>query len=369
MRKLLLIVIFLAANVSTCLLLSCLQGYEADIYSCPHPVMTHLDSLGQFDPCCKDNAVPCIEAPVPRDCNSMCLPEGPPPDWSREPLLVWYGPSSQVTMDAKCPDGSKGLLLHTDPLASYHCPSCICGDPSCVLPSGIIASNTDMCQGPLVTEFPATDPDGCSTPIEIKPDTFRSLGLLAPTVSPCAASMEMPTDEEKERHTSWANNALICSGKALGTCALDQTCMMFLPPIPGYMHCIQGATEGAKVTSCPERYPLLFTFYHSLDDEASCTPCKCDPAVGSQCTAEVSAFTDSSCVESSHIFEDYIVPLAAPQCATVPSNTALRGMTEKWVINKPGKCTPRGGEPTGVPIPDQKTSWTFCCSQDQPPTH
>ncbi len=364
MRKLLLIVIFLAANVSTCLLLSCLQGYEADIYSCPHPVMEHVDSLGRFDPCCTDKSVPCGEVTVTHECKTMCLLEGPPPDWTREPVLVWYGLSSEVTIDAKCPDGNTGVILHTDPLPSYQCPSCTCGNPSCVLPSGIVASNTDMCQGPLVTAFPATDPDGCSTPIEIQPNTFRSLALLAPTVSPCVPGMEVVTDQDSERNTSWAKNALVCPGRALGECLPNQTCMEFLPPIPGYMHCIQSASQGAKVTSCPEAYPLLLTLYHYLDNEASCTPCMCDPAVGSQCTAEVSAFTDSSCIESSHIFEDYIVPLGASQCATVPSNMALRGMTEKWVTNKPGKCAPRGGEPTGVPIPDIKTSWTFCCAQD-----
>lgn len=110
MRKLLLIVIFLAANVSTCFLLSCLQGYEADIYSCPDPVLDHLDSLGQFDPCCRDKSKPCREVdtrPLPLDCKTLCLQDGPPPDWSRDPVLLRYGPSSEVGWMQSVPMGRR----------------------------------------------------------------------------------------------------------------------------------------------------------------------------------------------------------------------------------------------------------------------
>ena len=55
------------------------------------------------------------------------------------------------------------------------------------------------------------------------------------------------------------------------------------------------------------------------------------------------------------------VSLGPSQCEPVPVNTGLQGMTEKWLVNQPGKCTPKGGDPTGTPIPSEKTSWTFCC--------
>jgi hypothetical protein len=341
--------------------LSCLDGADIALGDCPNPDFSHLNRYGDLDPCCIDTSItPC----GPSECKGKCMPEGPPLEWASEPVLLWYGPSSNTS--PTCPDGMTGKSYYTDPLSSYGCLGCTCGAPACVLPSGMIASTMAMCQGPTFTNFPATDPNGCSTPIEIQPNTAKSLSLLAPTVSPCVPQIDIVVPKDINISPPWAREALVCTGKESGTCPPGNVCMAALPSAPpGYMHCIRNATKGEEDTSCPERYPHPLTIYEEeLDNDASCTPCQCDPPVGSECTAQVSAFTDSSCVEASAIFKNYLAPLGPPVCAGVPVNAGLRGMIEKWLVNQPGQCSPRGGEPTGMPVPNPATAWSLCCEQD-----
>jgi hypothetical protein len=350
------------------LLPGCLvEGGQIVFYGseCPdNPVLGHLDRNGNLDPCCKDQTIPCTKDGVipPQQCTGSCLAKGPRPNWLEDPVLLWFGNYSD-TPDL-CPDGSRGDEVYRDPITPYSCPACECSDPACVLPSGMIASASGGCMGQF-TPFPATKPDGCSTPTKIQPNDLQSVSIQPPTVSSCVPSMADIVVPKDLIVAEWAKKGRVCSGVRSGHCDDEsQVCVSLLPSAPpGWMQCIQNITKGDQSTLCPDSYPYPITGYQNRDHPSSCSPCECDPPVGSECTAEVSAYTDSSCVEASYIFE-YVVPLGPPVCAPIPANMGLQGMTEKWFLNQPGKCMPKGGDPTGKPIPDEKTSWTFCCAQD-----
>jgi hypothetical protein len=339
---------------------SCLEGADVGLGDCPNPNFGHYNRFGDLDPCCIDQTNPCgpLTVPPPAQCDGICLPAGPPPNWFREPVLLWYG--NYYDAPEMCPDTMSGWPVFGEPLPPYGCPLCECSDPACVLPSGMIASNTSNCQGPAFTPFSATKPDGCSTPIVIQPNTLKSVSIVAPTVSACAPSMNVA----KDASSSWVKKGRVCSGVGRGDCGNDGgdfVCVKRPPMVPaGFLQCVQNATRGEKATPCPAGYPHKITVYQDLDTAASCKPCDCEPPVGSVCTAAVTAYTNNACDPASAIFTDN-VSLGPSQCEPVPVNTGLQGMTEKWLVTQPGKCTPKGGDPTGTPIPSEKTSWTFCC--------
>src|SRR5262245_18806902 len=60
----------------------------------------------------------------------VCMPAGPPPNWKRPPLLLWYGHSYNIPPGNLCPDEMLGEVLYRDPLPPYGCPLCTCGDPA-----------------------------------------------------------------------------------------------------------------------------------------------------------------------------------------------------------------------------------------------
>src|SRR4051812_38687109 len=102
------------------------------------------------------------------------------------------------------------------------------------------------------------------------------------------------------------------------------------------MQCVANKTKGDEDTPCPDGYSNRFLFYEKVDLDVACAPCACDVPIGSDCTAEMSAYTDPSCMDANHIFKQHVVPLGAPQCVTIPPNYALQGMTEDWITNQPG---------------------------------
>jgi len=128
------------------------------------------------------------------------------------------------------------------------------------------------------------------------------------------------------------------------------------------MHCIENDTLGEEDRDCPDDYPAQIVVYEKIDWKLACSPCACDPPEGSDCTANVSIYTDPSCNAASK-FESKTVPLGAPQCVTVPPNYAVAGMTTSWITTNPGACMPasNSGQFTGSIDVDHQTAHEFCC--------
>src|SRR5262245_34018563 len=84
---------------------SCLEEAEFAAGDCVPFVYGHRDSNGNLDPCCTDKSSPCpgdITVTPPSICEGVCMPAGPPPNWFREPRLVWYG--NYYDAPEMCPD-------------------------------------------------------------------------------------------------------------------------------------------------------------------------------------------------------------------------------------------------------------------------
>lgn len=274
------------------------------------------------------------------------------PTWTPAPLTIRLGP-----------DGVTTVTFYAEPSSVSACPLCTCSAPACVLPVGLNASSASTnCQGPAYEMFLANPNGACSdnkmTPIPV--NAAKSLALLAPTVRPCAPKMDIPQDVV----TTWKKKAMVCSGVAHGNCDGQRVCVPSLRTAPsGFMHCIENATRGSDDGVCPPKsFPNKITVYERVDWKISCGECACDPPVGSDCTANVSAYTDPSCIPGSE-FSSQTVPLGFPQCVTVPPNYAVEGVTAHWITNKPGVCVPSpgSGQPTGTVDVDHTTAHEYCC--------
>lgn len=119
---------------------SCIEGADIALYTCPNPVVGHLDAHGYSDPCCKDTTNPCPDGgtPGPSRCDGDCMPLVDAAHWIPTPVLLWYG--SGLGPIPTCPDDAHApATLGADPITPNTCPLCTCGEPSCVLPQGVIA--------------------------------------------------------------------------------------------------------------------------------------------------------------------------------------------------------------------------------------
>lgn len=356
---------------------SCIEGADAALGDCPDPDYGHLNRFGDLDPCCKDQTNPCfvdggLSGPpgppgppttLPK-CDGRCLPFGPKPDWDPRPVMVWHGlHGDPIPM---CPQNAMaGSKMGRDPLVPNICPLCECSDPSCILPEGLIADGAPGCQQPVPPMTPFTpfppEPDGsCSNKASFNPNEVQSIAVLPPTVSKCVGSMApAPKDITADE---WNEVAVVCYGERTGAC--DDPDNPYCAPSapPGFMQCVQATTQGRKDVDCPKGYPNKHIYYESVDWDVSCTPCGCSPPVGSACKAEVQAYTSQACTDASLIV-DALVSLSAgpPLCVTMQANTPLRGMTEAWFLNEPGKCDSIQSVPTGMVKALDSSAWEFCC--------
>ena len=99
------------------------------------------------------------------DCLGQCEPLAPA-GWTEHPSLLWIGPPDKAPTECPPRAPSKYYKGFADLNAPIDCDACTCGDPACVLPSGLVASDSPLCQGPMFTPFEApSNWDGsCTSP-------------------------------------------------------------------------------------------------------------------------------------------------------------------------------------------------------------
>jgi hypothetical protein len=291
-------------------------------------------------------------------CDGECVPGVNRLKWSG-PLLVWVGDPAEAP--AACPANAPHYAeLHAGPISSDECHACICGDPACVLPEGLIASDAAGCMGPTFTPFPIASDGSCRMGPPVESSNLQSLALLPPTVSSCEPSLDLKSPPGGQ--TQWGKTAIVCDGEGYGKCDREHKCAPKAPS--GFMQCVFNDTEGDDVT-CPDPYTLKITLYEHIDEAVVCTPCTCSSPLGSDCTAVISAYQDTICTSSSALFENYLVSQSGPLCATIVPNMALQSASSKWITNQPGVCMPDGGKPTGKVAVDHATAYTFCCQEEE----
>lgn len=348
-----------AVCLSSCLVSSCLEGFDTAIYTCPDPVLGHLNSRGQLDPCCTDKSSPCqiVEA----GCD-ICIPSASSVYWEQSPVLVWHGPSFSDIPECPGDPMTPPVILGRDPVPPGKCRSCKCSDPACVLPEGLIANSAAGCmQGPS-TPFPPEADGSCSNKASVDPNQFQSIGILPPTVSKCVGSrVQVPVPRDLDIQ-GWSTVAFVCNGDGNGDCSDPDHHLCSRDAPSGFARCVRRKQPGVEDTSCPPAYPYHHVYYEDHDSSIECTPCACSPPVGSVCTAAVTAYRNNACTDDGAIFKDLIVSQGPPLCLNVQPNTGLKGLTEAWIINHPGKCDPSASVPTGEAAPLHATAYEFCCT-------
>jgi hypothetical protein len=369
---------------------------------CPNPVNDRFVDLGYdpaslrgdgltWDPCCL--SLPCpgknpFQVPgepgstsgggEPSDagaeaqsslCPGQCVAT-PPLGWSGVALL-WQGAPDQ---EPPCPEGApnEGYRGYADLAASpLSCAACGCDPPTgeCGLPSKLWAgSNNCFTPGGTSTSFnPPTNWSGSCTAQDAVPGGAQCNGgpcakslwsdPLTLTESGCTPRVIVPKSLPILGPT-WKNSALACQANAYPSCSPTQVCAPAVQP--GFATCIFAWGDDHK---CPEPYSDRHVFYDDYIDTRECTDCKCDPPVGSQCTALLSVYQDNAC-EGSLVGAFPIASEGEPICEGLsPAGLPLGSKTITKPTYTPGLCQPSGGELTGELAPTGAA--TFCCLQVQ----
>ncbi|WP_437777419.1 hypothetical protein [Sorangium sp. So ce1097] len=287
-------------------------------------------------------------------CSGSCVPF-PPPGFDA-PILLWMGGASDAASVPECPAEAPNRVF--DGYAGFDrthdCPSCRCGEPSCKLPSALLASAGVGCDEQDATSIgaPAGWDGACAAPDAAIAGELGSLVVTAPTVTSCEPIER--TGEPRGR-PPWSKRARGCAGsldpQACGD--VDRTCVASPAQPTAFTTCARYLRRG--VPECPAEYPDLRTLFEDFDDTRGCTPCACGPVEGSTCSALVSAYQDSRCDQ---LLGAVSVTLGAPKCVTGPG-LRLASMSAQWIENDPGKCSPSGGAAIGGVVPKEQVF--FCC--------
>jgi len=343
----------LALALASAVAFGCQGTGRIDVYTCNDPC-----GNGQPGYTCED---PCGE------CRGQCIPL-PPLDFEG-PMIVYIGPQEGAP---ECPAHApikayEGLGDLRD--ETFYCPPCECSEPACVLPEGITASDLSVCPndppGATLTPFsaPASWDGSCTSPGTVDASQLGSVTIAPVRVRPCEPIVEVVPDWEF--YPLWNTFARACRGQVNNGRCEDPAliCMPTAePPPPGFRQCIAAQAELGQDLTCPDTYPIKFTFYAGANDTRACTECVCDQVPGAGCSAWVSLFGDNLC--NVPILSTGLDSLSAmPACADISMQGATLGSMEAfWMENEPGTCTPSGGDPVGEVVPEDPK--VFCC---QPP--
>jgi hypothetical protein len=309
------------------------------------------ESLSYYPYDCRDLA----ECPLDNACPGECV-RLPPLDFS-DPVLLWTG----KPMDApQCPARAPVNVYegHADLDDSHECPPCACTEPACVLPAGVTASSSAMCQGPAYTSFEASPSwDGACTSPAVVP-ALGSVTMAPVTARPCAP-VQPETPHDGPWGSPWSTFVRACGGEAMNGLCNDPglLCMPSAePPPPGFRQCIMYSRDGDP--ACPADYPDKFLFHGGLEDTRECTPCTCTETAPSTCIGWLSLYEDAACgapLLSSMVGD-------TPTCLDTAPGAQLGSMEGSWLVNEPGSCGASGGVSLGEAKPLEPR--TFCC---QPP--
>ena len=329
---------------------ACWNANRVDLYTCDDPC-----GNGQPGDTC-DN--PC------GSCVGQCVPI-PPLDFEG-PMIVYIGPQEGAP---ECPAHApikayEGLGDLRD--ETFYCPPCKCSEPACVLPEGVTASDLSVCPndppGATLTPFsaPVSWDGSCTSPGTVGPSQLGSVTIAPVTVRPCEPIVDVVPDWDF--YPLWNTFARACRGQVDNGRCEDPAliCMPTAePPPPGFQQCIAAQAELGQDLTCPDTYPIQFTFYAGADDTRDCTECECQQQGQPNCSALVSIYQTTTC---SSLISANMIGTAVPLCSDVMPGIQLQSIEASWLVNDPGTCTPTGGVPVGEVVPEGPK--VFCC---QPP--
>ncbi|AKT38791.1 hypothetical protein [Chondromyces crocatus] len=292
-------------------------------------------------------------------CTGQCVPLAPL--GFDGPALLWTGPGEEAPeCPARAPvevySGYAGLE------SSHVCPECACSAPACVLPTGVTASNTQQCQGPVFTpvDAPANWTGTCqAAEAVIGPASLRSVTIEPVTERPCAPLP--PTTPAGVAPTQWTQRARACAGEAVPGVCNDPglTCLpSAAPPPPGFQQCIMHLVpdDGTGV-HCPASYPDKKVFYGRYEDTRACGACTCTETVPSSCSAWMSLYQGGACTNE---LLSVALSLGDTGCTSILMSPATLGsISASWMTNAPGSCEAAGGEALGSVEPADPR--VFCC--------
>ncbi len=293
------------------------------------------------------------------DCPGQCEPIAPA-GWSEHPVLLWMGPPDEAPTECppRAPSNYYTGFAGLD--APHECDACTCGQPACVLPSGLVASESPLCQGPAFTPFdaPMSWDGACVSPGSLMEEQLRSIIIAPLTVSACIpATVPAP---KKDQAARWTIEAYACDGAVTACKDPGKYCVpsAALPP-PDFRQCIRYTDIYKEQATCPEAYPDYFRFHDKgFIDNRSCTPCECGAPMDSACSALLSSYQDPACTS---LLDAALVTTSGPLCHDIAPGMKLGSMSASLVDDKPGVCAPSGGEPTGEV--DLQQLQVFCCQK------
>ncbi|MBK9266211.1 MAG: hypothetical protein IPM54_41305 [Polyangiaceae bacterium] len=330
------------------------------------------DADPEIWPICYEDAGTGIE---PLACTGQCVEMGTA-DFRERPVLLWMGAEEE---QPKCPEraNSEFYTGYADLNVALPCQKCECGPAKCVMPSGMVASSNNACQGSATAYDGPTEWDGsCVSPAKLPAGSFHSIGLTPASVSSCEpignaepkAPSFAPEISSFAGGVYWKNYVKACQGTAQGFCpSSGDLCIPSTePPPPEFRYCVQYAlpVDESNLPQCPKAFPERFTFYAGTKGKVECSPCQCGEPVGAQCSISFSAYQDATCSGAPMpLFQN--VPAFDGSCIDFgAASVALASMEAKWTVNKPGTCEVSGGELIGEVKPVDPR--VFCCQAPAP---
>jgi hypothetical protein len=321
----------------------------------------------------------------PDACQTECVPEAEGPNaagWSNIPVVVWFGPRSELEAH-KCPDGeSYEKAVRYDKLVASpaKCEACAClPEGSCADLPETIEIRSGKCGVSNVQTTPFDGPpdwDGSCTSVNAIPvgklcngvpcaQSVSTSALPAPTNESCTPTTEKPNATISKHE--WLEGVRVCDAKDLpGKCAVTpEHCQN--PLKEGWLRCVM---QEGRHNECPGNYNDFAPRYVYQDnpiDNRGCSECVCGAPKDGICLGSLRLYSDALC---STELNNNLLSSIKPFCVdlTVPG-LALGSKTITNLYYVPGTCAVAGGEPIGTVVPnDNENSGvvTFCCRAPAP---
>ena len=307
----------------------------------------------------------CLYSIAFTSCNAdMSLPEAPDvplvpcpgPECVAHAPLGWQGPVwlwSGAEADAPpCPEEVSSLAYegHADLRVSGGCDACTCTTPECGFPEGVrISAVGPDYVGELVDILVPPNWDGSCFSFPPVEDPI-SVFFRRSTRSDC-----VPLVSQVEKHVdfSWDTFARACTSTTVPEPCSGAPEVCAAPPPKGFAQCL--FREGEPST-CPVDYPELCRFHGGVDDQSSCTPCRCQLPEASRCRVFMSLDNSTTCASAA---QGTVVGPAHEGCMTNPGPPYYASVRAEINESEPDVCLAEGGAFVGEVLPAQPT--TFCC--------
>jgi hypothetical protein len=244
-------------------------------------------------------------------------------------------------------DAYDGTATPSAPPATCSC-SCGPADGACTPPAVLLfkdGSCTQSC-GPSRQELGA----GCTSLDVGSCNGGAHFTVASPTAMPGARCV--PSLAQTLPPVTWANRARLCapaSAPPVATCAAGQICAAATEPaFEAATYCVLRLGE----SPCPPGYPHGRTYYGSVAEGRTCSPCSCGVPAGGTCgNATVSLSMGPGCSGGSTVSAPSdCEPLSGMSVASFSGGMEASG----------GACPSAGGQPGGSVTPATPT--TICCT-------